>query len=301
MVKDLLGKRRIKIGLGIIVLILITLFVFQLFTQSLAIKQAGNYLREFKTAKALEILTKAQGNRKNESLQFLIVYAMAKTNQFETATKEIETVKNFPAKYQAEFWQFMKLLSLKDQTDLMIQSLSKAKKINLSENNLIKLSKERDTVDEELKFLEAATTYLTDKEKTKYGKKHQVTTRKIQSYLLKRYLEVSEIARANKKNNKSLEYLKRAKNLSILDSSQFIDDYYLSLGLTYRALKLNTQAWQYIKKSAAMGNTRAEDMINQVNYRYIPPVRAKRKRKEEKPKIKEMKVQEIKLPDLEDE
>ena len=257
----------------IAIILLLAAFIFSLLNSpSFAINNATKLLREFKTAEALEILLDAQKSNKgkDERLNFLVIYALTKSNLYDRALEKIDTVKDFPSKNQKEIVNFLKYLSINDQNELLVRSLPKSLKINLSQDFLIDLSRQRKSSLEEINFLEASLAYIKDKQKTvRIGKKPG--TRKLENYLLDRYMEASKIQRANKNYKQALDYLLRAKNLEILEESQKKDDYYLHLGISYKDLNLNTKAWDSLKYSASLGNSKAQDMIDHLKYRYIAP------------------------------
>lgn len=98
------------------------------------------------------------------------------------------------------------------------------------------------------------------------------SSRRLETYLLDRYLEASKIQRAGKNYKKALDYLLKAKKLEVLEDSQKKDDFYLNLGISYKDLGLNTKAWDSLKYSASLGNSKAQDMINHLKYKYIAPI-----------------------------
>lgn len=257
--------RKIFIGLAAAALSFFAVTIF-FNSKQFAINRANKLMSEFKTAKALEIIRTARNQNKHSDpkLDFLYIYALIKNNQYKKAIKELDKVESFPKEYKQEITDFINLLSTKGETDLLIKALPKTYKINLSQKTLIQISRQRSSTDEEIKFLEASISYLQNKPNS--DKK----TRKVEEYLLNRYIDSSKILVANNNAKKALNYLQKAEKLSIVENSHYKDDLYLSLGLTYKAIGKNNLAFDYLKKSAEAGNSLAKDMIHQINTNYIP-------------------------------
>ncbi len=283
MIKSVIQKKLYFIVLGALAL-LAFMFLWQVNTKQFAINKANKLLKQYKTAQALEIIDKARGKKsgKDSRLDFLYVYALARSHQYEKAEDALENAKPFPKQYKKEIIDFIKLVSSKGETELLLEALPKTKKILLNQKILIGLSKERKNTTEEIKFLEASYKYLNISK----HKKKNAGFRKIEDYLLGRYIDVSKILIANKKYKQSLDYLLKAQELPLLDSSQYKDDLYLNLGLSYRGLGQPTRAFDNLKLSANMGNSMAKDIINQINHKYVP--RTKKQKKKEESVIQEI-------------
>lgn len=253
--------------LAVILVILVSVLGYftynQLNYKNIQINKALKKLEEFRAAKALDILLEAQSKTKNKDndVNFLVIYVYGKSNQFEIVKEQLESLEEVPKSYEDEFFELIEVLQANDQVDLINSLVHKSKNIAITQDYLINLSKKRNSINEELKILESSVEYLNTREQD---------TNQIESYLLKRYLEIGNIYQGNRQFQSALNYLLKAKALKVAKNSPYEDELYLNIGLTYKGLEKFHEAWLNIRKSADMGNTRAKDIINRLGSRYVP-------------------------------
>lgn len=250
----------IAVVLAIIVTVAIAFFAFDSITYKASrMDKALNLIGEFKTAKALEILNKIKNksNKDDPELDFLIIYAYSKSQQYDLISEKLEEITKLPKQRERLIMDFINTLSVNEKVDLLIKTIKKAKELNLDQDLFLTLSKERNSSNQEIQILET-------------GLKLAKETDQIESYLLKRYIEVALMSRGNKKPQQAINYLKKAENLPSFKTSHYKDDVYLNIGLSYRDMKQYSQAWSFIKRSAQLGNTRAQDMMDQAQRNFVP-------------------------------
>lgn len=252
--------RPIVISLAIAVTLVIAYFAFDSINYKASrMDKALTLISEFKTAKALELLNKVKNKNKKDDpeLDFLIIYAYSKSQQYDLISEKLNELTKLPKQRKKLIMDFINTLSVNEKVDLLIKTIQKAKDLDLDQNLFLNLSKERNSSIQEIQILET-------------GLKLCKESDRIESYLLKRYMEVALMNRGNKKPQQAINYLKRAENLASFQTSHYQDDIFLNLGLSYRDLKKYDQAWTYIKRSARLGNTRAQDMLDQAQRNFVP-------------------------------
>lgn len=267
--------------------------LFALNWTNLNISKARKYMREYRTAKAIQILSKL--DKKNSKVQFLLIHAHAKIREFEAIKPILEKVKDFPSSSSEEVLELFAHLSNNDQMELLLNSFPKCKKLKLREDFFIELSKKRNNITEELKILEAGIAYLDSikKKSKKKKKKNSGKIRKIDDYLVDRYIDIAKIFMGNKKYKDALTYLEKANKLGSLENSSLKGDYYFQLGLAYKNLGKKDESWKYFRLSAAEGNLRAKDMVNKIKRRFVPRKILLKKKKTKEELENEIKVEVV--------
>lgn len=269
-------KRILLISVLLAGVLAVFFFFYWINDSGVQIKKAKKLFAEYKTSKALELLsqTRKKWGKKDIELNFLILYAYAKSKQFDKVDQELDNLAKVPKAYKNEYLELVQVLSIYDQADLIIKLINKSKDLQLDQDFFIKLSQQRNAIDQELKILENGLNYLNSNpasKKTKVALTESETSSSIENYLLRRYLEIANIYMGNKQYQQALGYLQKAKALKITQTSPFRDEVSLNLGIAYKYLGDFSQAWDNIYQSAEQGNLRAKTMLRELSGNYVSP------------------------------
>jgi len=261
--------------LGLI--LLASFFSYHFFTfKHTQISKAKAFLAEHKVAMALDILenTRAKIKKKDLNLEMLMLYALIKSKRFKEADLQIENVEYVPKNYHEQFKEIIDILSVNEEPKLIAKLIAKSHKIKFDEDYFIDLSKQRTSLEAEMKILEEGLSYIREKlENHKSPKKKnekELATRKLEDYILKRCVEDSNYYIGCQDYKTSLVYLEKAKKLKVINDSTLKDDYYFNLALTHKNLGNITQAWDNMQIAAKLGSSRAKSMIKALNEKYSP-------------------------------
>jgi hypothetical protein len=223
-----------------------------------SIKKAKIFLKEYKVSKAIEILskTRASVDKTDKDLDFLIFYSYIKSYEFEKASKILPEIKEIPKDYEEYFYDLISILNIKDESSTLIQVLNKSHHFKLNQNFFIDYSQNRKNPEDELAVLEGGLRYLNT---------NRTSNSELKEYLLKRYIEITEIHLGKSDAKQALYYLKRADTLGLVKNSAFEDQIYLYKALAYKELKEYETAWDFMNLSAEMGNERAKKSLYEMN------------------------------------
>lgn len=258
-----------KPAIAILVIIVIGFLVTNsMNTRSKAIDEVQKLLREYKTAKALNILEQLKGSSqaKDKDLDTLIFYTLVKSKNFNAATDTIKRIEYIPKKFSGDFNEIIEILTANNSSDLIALTLPKAFKLDLDENFFIDLANNINSLSAETRILEAGLDYYNKSSKS-IGK-DRFDHKKLKEYIVKRYLDIAEMNIGANKANEALNTLKRLENLGLINNSPQKSDYYLSLAMIYKALNQHDLAWDNVQLSAKLGNDRAKSMINSLDRKY---------------------------------
>jgi len=271
--------------LGLIVLASALSYHFFTFKHS-QIAKAKAFLAEHKVAMALDILeqTRAKIKKKDLNLEMLMLYALVKSKRFTEADLQIENVEHVPKNYNKEFKEIIDILSINEEPKLIAKLIAKSHKIKFDEDYFIELSKQRNSLEAEMRILEEGLVYIREKlENHKSARKKinkELATRKLEDYILKRCVEDSNYYIGCQDYETSLYYLEKAKKLKVINNSTLKDDYYFNLALTHKNLGNITQAWDNMQIAAKLGSSRAKFMIRSLNEKYKPEKEEKKDQKQ---------------------
>jgi hypothetical protein len=271
--------------LGLIVLASALSYHFFTFKHS-QIAKAKAFLAEHKVAMALDILeqTRAKIKKKDLNLEMLMLYALVKSKRFTEADLQIENVEHVPKNYNKEFKEIIDILSINEEPKLIAKLIAKSHKIKFDEDYFIELSKQRNSLEAEMRILEEGLVYIREKlENHKSARKKinkELATRKLEDYILKRCVEDSNYYIGSQDYETSLYYLEKAKKLKVINNSTLKDDYYFNLALTHKNLGNITQAWDNMQIAAKLGSSRAKFMIRSLNEKYKPEKEEKKDQKQ---------------------
>jgi len=270
--------------LGLIVLASALSYHFFTFKHS-QISKAKAFLAEHKVAMALEILetTREKIKKKDLNLEMLMLYALVKSKRFSEADLQIENLDHVPKNYYNEFREIIDILSINEEPKLIAKLIAKSHKIKFDEDYFIELSKQRSSLEAEMRILEEGLIYIREKlENHKSARKKtnkELATRKLEDYILKRCVEDSNYYIGCQDYKTSLFYLEKAKKLKVINNSTLKDDYYFNLALTHKNLGNITQAWDNMQIAAKLGSSRAKFMIRSLNEKYKPEKEEKNSKK----------------------
>jgi hypothetical protein len=259
--KILFSPRIRRLAVIVLPVLVILFLVFACGFKRSQIDKAKALLNEFKTAKALDelLIAKKLNPHSNQELDFLILYAYVKSKQYSNAMDTLKKLESFPRAYAEQFKNMIDILNTDNQSQLLLEAVKRSDSLKLGEEFFINLSKKRDSIDSELKVLETGLSYL---------KKQKSKTADIENYLLNRYLEIANIYSGSDQYSTAISYLLQAQQLSIFEGSPFKDDIYLNLALAYKGVGEHEKAWDYIKKSADLGNEVAKHQLLNLNQKY---------------------------------
>ncbi len=258
--------RRIMILIAFVLLAASLAMAYLQFTYvSSKINEADKYFSEYRNARALEILQTAKHkyHQKNDDLDFMLIYAFVNSDRFTEAEKLASELGNIPSKYRNRFIKVMEIASYNDKTKIITRMIDRAGKLDLKPGFFIKTSKSRDSIDDELKILEAGYKYMKARKHSSDG---DANLDKLENYLLKRYLEIGNIYLGNQQYKDALEFLKKAKELDVSKNSPLKSELHYSLGVAYRNTGNYNQAVENISESAQLGSGRAKVMLSDINY-----------------------------------
>jgi hypothetical protein len=268
-------NERIFILSTLALILLASAFSYHFFTfKHTQISKAKAFLAEHKVAMALDILekTRAKIKKKDLNLEMLMLYALIKSKRFSEAELQIENVEYVPKSYNEQFKEIIDILSVNQEPRLIAKLIAKSHKIKFDEDYFIDLSKQRTSLEAEMKILEEGLLYIREKQKNHKSSKNknyrQLATQKIEDYILKRCIEDSNYYIGCQDYKTSLFYLEKAKKLKVINASTLKDDYYFNLALTHKNLGNITQAWDNMQIAAKLGSSRAKSMIKALNEKY---------------------------------
>lgn len=263
-------SRLILIAVTFVLLGSAIFFTYQQLTyKSRRISEAEKLFTEFRTAQALETLldAKNKSNKKEPDLDWLLTYAYINSKRYEEAKKIIAGLEQIPEKYKRKFVSASQTLNNQDRPDLLRELIPKAKKLDLKSDFFLRQSRKRNSIDEELRILEAGHTYLKENKDQKQIQHHLSI---LENHLLRRYLEIANIYIGNANYKEAVEYLSKATELEVSEDSPYKSELHYNLGLAYKNLKQYSEAWGHIKISAELGNGRAKTMMNGIRRNYVP-------------------------------
>jgi hypothetical protein len=275
--------------IGVAVLLLLGIYLIMTYDKKHEVKLAKSYIKEYRFAKALELLNKS--NTKNTELQQLLFYAAIKAKNFNTAEVILDDIEVFDASFKTNFYEIVKVLYKKDKDALMEKVLTKSSKIKLEQKYLINLSKKQKNIDKEMQvLLMGRKLFLKIKEdllnKKKLVEAEAVEVDQLEIYILERYMNQANLFIAHQDYKSALEQMKNAEILFILQEEKIEDPdpnipeselvkfkeeksaYKYLLGTIYKFLGNKELAWKLIKQSAELGNLQAKDSIEQAKRRY---------------------------------
>ena len=267
-------ENRTFLVVAVLVALLFLFFIFQAVTyRERAFEKARHLLREYKTAKALSLLTKLRNTNTHidQDLNFMIFYSYIKSMNFSKAADELELIDEVPKEQSFIFGEIVQQLSIANQVALIIDLVKRAHKLGLESQFFIDLSQERDSIQQELELLQAGIAYLTVLDKNQPDSHFAAEFRKLDNYLVRRYVEIANIYRGSKEYYMALKYLEKAREKVKRDNkSPYKSEIYLNIGLVYKNMKKYSKAWENIKFAEKLGSETARDMINNLHQNYIP-------------------------------
>ena len=237
------------------------------------LKQAEQLLKEFKTAKAQEILekTKLRIKKKDKDVDSLMFYSLVKAAKYNEADKFIDKeLESVPQSFGLKFIELIDLLNANDRSTLIVKLIDKSQSLKLDQDFFINASQRRNDVTQEFSILETGLKYLRSS-KYKKNKKETVLSDKLEDYILRRCIEVSNIFIGSKNNQIALDYLIKAQTLSVLNNAAMKDDYYVNLALAYKEKGDMDKAWDNMQLAAKLGNDKAKDMLKKLDKNYKEP------------------------------
>jgi hypothetical protein len=249
----------------VVVIAVAALAMIGINNKSKAIDEVHKLLREYKTAKALLILKSLKGNSqtKDSELDTLIFYTLVKSKNFNPALTVLKQIDYIPKKFSDDFAEIVEILNINNRNELLALLLPKAYKLKLDEEFFIDLASNINSLSPEMQVLESGLSYSRHS-----NSKADFDKTKLQEYIVKRYLDISEMQLGSNKADNALKTLKRLENLGLIDNSSRKGDYYLTLALVYKALEQHDLAWDNIQLSAKLDNDRAKSMINTLASKY---------------------------------
>jgi tetratricopeptide (TPR) repeat protein len=237
------------------------------------IKQAEQLLKEFKIAKAQEILeqTKKRIKKKDAEVDSLMFYSLVKAAKYDDATKFIDKeLESVPQSFGLKFIELIDILNANDRSALILKLIDKSQSLKLDQDFFINASQRRNDVSQEFSILETGLKYLRSS-RYKKNKKEALPSDKLEDYILRRCIEVSNIFIGSKNNQIALDYLIKAQTLSVLNNASMKDDYYLNLALAYKEKGDTDKAWDNMQMAAKLGNDKAKDMLKKLDKNYKEP------------------------------
>lgn len=269
----------------IVLLTLLGVFVYSVLDTGKDVKLAESYIKEYRFAKALDLLTK--NPNPSPELRQLLFFAAIKAKNFKTAEVILEDIEAFDASFKKNFYEIIKLLYKKDEDTLITKVLARSSKIKLEQDYLISLSKKQKNIDKEMQILLMGRKLFLDIKEDLLAKKkikeaEAIKINKLEKYILERYMNQANLFIAHQNYKSALEQMKEAELLTILAEEEVLDEknkssikfktekaqYKYLLGTIYKFLGQKKLAWDLIKESAVLGNLQARDSIEQARRRY---------------------------------
>lgn len=264
------NNERIVVTLVLILLLVGSVAVYDGLTfKANNLKEAEQLLKEFKIARAQEVLekTKLRIKKKDKEVDSLMFYSLVKAGKYNEADKFIDKeLESVPQSFGLKFVELIDLLNINDRSALIVKLIDKSESLKLDQDFFINASQRRNDVTQEFSILETGLKYLkSSKYKQKNRTKDDVQTDRLEDYILRRCIEVSNIFMNPKSINIALEYLNKAQALKVLGNSQLKDDYYLNLALVYKEMGEMDKAWENMQLAAKLGNDKAKDLLKSLN------------------------------------
>ncbi len=241
------------------------------------LKKAEQLLKEYKVARAQEILekTKKRIKKKDKEVDSLIFYVLVKSGKYNEADKFIDTeLEAIPQSFGLKFIELIDILNVHDRNTLIVKLIDKAQSLKLDQDFFINASQRRNDTAQEFSILETGLKYLRDSKYKQKNKKAEVPTNKLEDYTLRRCIEISNIYIGSKNNQTALDYLNKAQALKVLSNPKLKDDYYLNLALVYKEMGEQDKAWENMQLAAKLGNDKAKDMLKRLDKNYKAPEEA---------------------------
>lgn len=264
---------------AVVLVVLAIFFGYQfLNSRNHHLNQAREFIREYKVAKALEILNtlKAKSSKTDEELGFLIFYTLVKAKKFDDAEKQLDQLEKIKKKHKENFLDAVNFLNLNNKVALINKLVSKSSGMKLSESFFIELSGARNDLNSEMSILTGGLSYLrtlklarSKKKKTSILNK-EISSSKLENYIMQRCLSNSHIFIGSKDYKSALYYLKKAVDLNVVEDNPSKDDFYYELAVTHRYLGNKDSAWENMQLAAKLGNERAKADIKAAQDRFTP-------------------------------
>lgn len=233
------------------------------------LKEAEQLLKEFKIAKAQEILEKVKLRikKKDKEVDSLMFYSLVKAGKYNEAEKFIDKeLESVPQSFGLKFIELIDLLNVNDRSTLIVKLIDKSESLKLNQDFFINASQRRNDVTQEFSILETGLKYLRSLQyKQKQKSKEELATDRLEDYILRRCIEVSNIFIGSKNIKIALDYLNKAQVLKVLGNSSLKDDYYLNLALVYKEMGETDKAWDNMQLAAKLGNDKAKDLLKSLN------------------------------------
>ncbi len=270
---------RIVVTIILILLLAGSFLVYDLLSfKSRSVKEAEQLLKEYKVAKAQDVLEKAKLRlkKKDKELDSLLFYTLVKAHKYDEAQKVIDKeVEALPQNFGLKFIELIDLLNAHDKSALIVKLIDKAQSLKLDQEFFINASKRRNDITQEFSILEMGLKYLRDAKYKQYQKNKksqgEIPTDKLEDYTLRRCIEVANIFMGSQNYQLALKHLTKAQTLKVLSNSDMKDEYYLNLALVYKELGSMDKAWDNMQLSAKLGNNKAKAMLQSLNKNYEPP------------------------------
>jgi TPR repeat protein len=263
-IRDFIAKHYLTLLLIILGIIIFALLLTKLQNhREHKIKEAKIYIREYKTAKALDIFQQlaSEAGKEDSELKLLTYYTLIKSNNIEKADEKLSKIESLELKDKDIFFEVIEKLSIKPSNDpQIIKLINKAKNLKLGENFFIELSKRRNVIKNELAFLNAGKEYIKTSFSDKEVDQHM---HDLNEYIIKRYIEIASIYQSSKQYALALKYLNQAKEISkkMQKVSEHKSEIYLNIGLVYKHQKKYSQALTTLKYAANLGNEQAKSLV----------------------------------------
>ena len=233
------------------------------------LKEAEQLLKEFKIAKAQEILEKVKLRikKKDKEVDSLMFYSLVKAGKYNEAEKFIDKeLESVPQNFGLKFIELIDLLNVNDRSTLIVKLIDKSESLKLNQDFFINASQRRNDVTQEFSILETGLKYLRSLQyKQNQKSKEELATDRLEDYILRRCIEVSNIFIGSKNIKIALDYLNKAQVLKVLGNSSLKDDYYLNLALVYKEMGETDKAWDNMQLAAKLGNDKAKDLLKSLN------------------------------------
>lgn len=240
-----------------ILLLLATISTYNVFTfKHRQINRACQLMKEYKTAKAIEILDKLKSKYKNKDkdLDSLYFYALIKAKKFDQAERQIKNIDEISERFKDNFVEIIDLLSTYYKTNLMTEFIRKSKNMNFTEDFFIKLSANSRSFEAESKILVQGLSYLRASNKNK--------AEKLEKYIFDRYIEIAKIAMSHEDFVLATSYMTKLKELKVILNEKDQQDFFLTLGDIYKKSKNPDLARENYQMAAQAGSKKAEKLVN---------------------------------------
>jgi hypothetical protein len=245
-----------------------TISTYNIFTfKNKQIKAARQYMREFKTAKAIEILNnlKTKYKDKDRDLDSLYFYALVRAKKFDLAERQLKQIDYVSNNFKDSFIEIIDILNTYYKTNLMTEFIRKCKNMNLSEDFFIKLSKSSHSFDAEMKILIQGLEYLRN-----YSTDKKSPPKKLMEYIFDRYIEMSKILMGRKDFVSATNRMAKLKDLKVMEDDKDKQEFYIVLGEIYEKSKNPQQAKENYELAKAAGSKKAEDLIAALEKKPLP-------------------------------